>query len=441
MHHSSRTMGGLVVAAFLTIAAVRLGASGFSILEQSTAGLGRSLAGMASDIYEPSALFFNPSLSAWHDTPALSLGGNWLHVNANCEKNSTSTGRGRDSGDGGGWCHVPNFDLVYPISNDISLGLAFSATSGTATKWNPRWIGRYESIDTEIAVVEATPSIAWKLRDNLSIGAGVVLQYAQCEMSRAIPLSFSAGGSRFSFPDGKLKLKGDSFALGAILGVSYRPWEHTRLGLSYRTALTQKLALDGDFRASKEFSATTGYPRSYKGDADCDLKLPSVITFSVAQDVSDRLTFMADVSWTRASVFKELAVKFDRKSSLGQFIQNATGSTSSTNVMKWRDTWRFCAGGEYKLTDKWTLRAGTAYDLCPFRSEEFRDSSLPDLNRIWLSGGISYQWNKQLRFDLGYVHIFFLEDRMKFNTPDGGRACLDVTGDTDVFSYAITYTF
>lgn len=263
------------------------------------------------------------------------LGGNWLHVNANCDKTSSSTGSGGNSGNGGGWSHIPNFYMIYPVSDDISLGLSFSATSGTATHWNSHWIGRCESIDTEISVVEATPSISWKLRDDLSIGAGIIMQYAQCEMTRAIPLSFSAGGSSFSFPDGKLKLEGNSFAMGAILGISYRPWEHTRLGLSFRTGLSLGLELEGRLRTSGEFSSATGRPSSYKGDADSDLKLPSVTTFGIVQDLTDRLTVMADVSWTRASAFEELTVKFDKDSSLGQFLQNATGSTSSANVMKW----------------------------------------------------------------------------------------------------------
>ena len=55
----------------LTLTTANVEGSGFSILEQSTAGLGRALAGMTCDINEPSAVFFNPSLSSWHERPAL----------------------------------------------------------------------------------------------------------------------------------------------------------------------------------------------------------------------------------------------------------------------------------------------------------------------------------------------------------------------------------
>ncbi|MBO7534295.1 MAG: hypothetical protein J6T46_09925, partial [Victivallales bacterium] len=43
----------------LTLTTANVEGSGFSILEQSTAGLGRALAGMTCDINEPSAVFFN----------------------------------------------------------------------------------------------------------------------------------------------------------------------------------------------------------------------------------------------------------------------------------------------------------------------------------------------------------------------------------------------
>ena len=413
----------------LTLTTANVEGSGFSILEQSTAGLGRALAGMTCDINEPSAIFFNPSLSAWHERPALNLGGNWLHVSATAHKNSKNTADGECGNDGGGWSHVPNLDIVYPVTDTIALGFAFSATSGTATKWNPRWVGRYQSIDTELAVVEATPSISWKPFDNFSIGAGMILQYATITMTRDNhPL---LGG-------GRMKLKGDSMTLGYIAGMTYKPLENTRFGLSYRSRMTQELDLDARLSGTQA--------GSFKGDAEADFDLPAVANFGVCQSITDKWDIMMDISWTKASVFDELSVTFDRDSSLGRAISNTPGtSLTQKQEMKWKDTWRFALGTEYKLTDKWSLRCGTAFDRTPVDDPDLRPSSMPDLNRYWLSVGASYQWNEHLRFDVGYVRIIFEKGEWRMNVPDGRGgstvASCQMGCSTDIFTYALTYTF
>lgn len=405
----------------LTLTTANVEGSGFSILEQSTAGLGRALAGMTCDINEPSAVFFNPSLSAWHERPAFNLGGNWLHVSATAHKNSKNTAAGDCGNDGGGWSHVPNFDLVYPVTDKIALGLAFSATSGTATKWNPKWVGRFQSIDTELSVVEATPSISYKILDNLSIGAGLIVQYADIEMTR------------YNYPIGHLKLKGDSYALGYIAGLTYQPFEKTQVGLSYRSRMTQELELEG--RLTETPFGTL------RGDADADLDLPAVANFGITQGITDKWEVMMDLSWTKASVFDELSITFDKKSKLGQMAYQTTGSYKQTEVMKWKDTWRIAFGTEYKLTDKWTVRCGTAFDRTPATEPELRSSTLPDLNRYWLSAGVSYQWNEHLRFDLSYVRIVFEKGEWRMTLPDGSVASCQLGCSTDIISYALTYTF
>ncbi|MBR5840407.1 MAG: outer membrane protein transport protein, partial [Victivallales bacterium] len=197
-------------------------------------------------------------------------------------------------------------------------------------------------MDTELAVVEATPSISWKVLDNLSIGAGLMIQYATIEMTRD------------NYPVGHLKLKGDSVALGYIAGLTYQPFEKTHVGLSYRSRMTQELDLDGRL---------TGTPYgTLRGSADADFDLPAVANFGISQALNDKWEVMMDISWTKAYVFDELSVTFDKNSKLGQAVYASTGSFTQKQEMKWKDSWRFAIGTEYKLTDKWTLRCGTAFD-------------------------------------------------------------------------------
>ena len=55
--------------------------------------------------------------------------------------------------------------------------------------------------------------------------------------------------------------------------------------------------------------------------------------------------------------------------------------------------------------DAWTLRAGIAYDDSPVPASH-RSISIPDQDRLWLSTGATYAFNKDASVDVGvsYMH-------------------------------------
>ncbi|MGI6355112.1 MAG: hypothetical protein GX937_04745 [Lentisphaerae bacterium] len=412
----------LLVISVLSLACVSYG-SGFSILEQSAAGLGRSLAGMTAETSDPSALFFNAASAAWFEKAEISLGTHFLHARAFYDDRGSEGFTGNNGGNMGGWSYIPNVYLVYPVANGISLGLGMSATSGTRTEYDSKWIGRYLGVETDIAVMELNPVIAWKIRDDLSIGIGGLIHHADVTLSQAVNFS------NFGRADGQMKVEGDSWAYGFTLGVLYQPVNGTRLGLGYRSRMTQDLELDARVRGVPAILTGMGLKSASSGEAE--LNLPSMINFGIQQDLGEKWTVMADISWTEWSVMDELTVEFDRP------ILGQDGSTMKT---KWDDTWRFAIGGEYKWSEALTLRCGFAYDQTPVSSEDTRVVRMPDADRYWASVGIGYKFTENIRLALAYTHIFFDTVKLVSETPDGtlrGK----VGGSADIISVAIGYTF
>jgi long-chain fatty acid transport protein len=62
-------------------------------------------------------------------------------------------------------------------------------------------------------------------------------------------------------------------------------------------------------------------------------------------------------------------------------------------------------GAEYQLTDQLKLKSGVKYDQTP-TVDAYRDTRVPDGDRIWVSAGLHYQLTSQLGIDAGYAHIF-----------------------------------
>ena len=421
MNFTKKALLGFVAAAGMMTMTVQ--GAGFAILEQTSAGLGRGLSGMAADIENPGALFFNPAVGAWHEKAVLSVGNSLMHVDALMDLREDSTAIGHDGGNGGGWENIPHLYYIQPLGDGLSFGLGFSATSGTATKWHKRWAGRYAAIDTEISVIDVTPTLSYKVLDNLSIALGIDIEYCEAMLSRAVPVPGTI--------DGKIKFKGDSIALGFTVGAMYEPLKGTRVGLGYRSRMTHELELEGKMMAAR---------RQFKGDADCDLNLPGVLDFSVQQDLNEKWTVMGDIAWTHSSVMEDMTVHF-KNDALGQTIRGMTGSNKESVNMSWRDDWRFALGTEYKCTDDLKLRFGVAYDQTPVKDKEHRVATLPDLSRVWVCAGFSYQLTESIALDFGYVHIEFLTGDMVTRLNTGATLHTKVQGGVDIFSTALTFTF
>ena len=58
------------------------------------------------------------------------------------------------------------------------------------------------------------------------------------------------------------------------------------------------------------------------------------------------------------------------------------------------------------LNDKWTLKAGLAFDETPVKNAQTRTVRLPDNDRTWVSFGGKMKLGQNSWLDFGYAHIF-----------------------------------
>lgn len=404
---------------FLTF---NLSAAGFSILEQSAAGLGSSLAGMTANTDDPGAVFFNPASSAWIEETRIMLGVHSLIGNVRySERNSNVVGKQDRNITSPAF--VPNLYLVQPLTENLNLNLGISATSGTSTTYRDRWQGRYFALKTEVSVIEISPSLSYKITDELSLGIGLLAQYAKAEMSQAADFS--------PFGDGQLKLKGDSTAFGYSLGLLYRPTSTTKIGLGWRSKLSHTIDFDSRLRIPAAAAPYVGGKSRITGKAKSDLTLPASANLGIQQEITEKLTLLFDVSWTQWSDMKELKVKFKKNA--------VPGVNERNEIMKWKDNWRFALGAEYKLNEKWTLRNGVAFDHTPVRNKDLRVAKLPDTNRLWVSLGATYKISEQLCIDAAFTHLFFNKCYIRQTNDEGNILNGSYTGYMNIYSIALQY--
>src|SRR5699024_8278410 len=81
---------------------------------------------------------------------------------------------------------VPALAAKWRLNDRIDLGLGVYSFWGLKTDYNRGWIGRYYSVDTNLTTIAINPVLAFKPTPRLSLGGGLIAQYADARLTNAI---------------------------------------------------------------------------------------------------------------------------------------------------------------------------------------------------------------------------------------------------------------
>lgn len=424
MHTTQRRHPGTAMKA-LVVALGALGsaashAAAFQLLEGNASGLGNAYAGSAAVAEDASTVFFNPAGMTLLPGRNVAFSVDLVRPSAKFSNQGSSNallqGIGGNGGDAGDWAAVPAGYLTWQLNDRVTLGLGLGAPFGLKTEYTPDWVGRFHALKSELKTINVNPSVAFKVNDKLSVGAGINFQRIEADLTSLVNYSAviaQASGGALLLPGvaGRARIEGDDTAWGWNVGLIYQLSPETRLGLAYRSKVDYTLKGTASFDGANSGSVggnaiIAGFNASRGGNVRAAVELPDVATFSVVQKISDRWTMMGDVAWTGWSSLQALR------------IDNVNGINVSTEELKWRDTWRVAFGGTYAYTDAVSLKFGLAWDQTPVR-DTTRLPRVPDEDRIWLSLGLQWRPDATSAVDVGYAHLF-VKDSSVNNT--GGNA-------------------
>jgi len=417
-----RTMIGRVLPlALLATGSGAASAAGFQLLEQNASGIGNAYAGSAAVAENASTIFFNPAGMTQLQARELSVGvaavrptfdfSNDGSVVLNTPRIATSGG----GGDAGSWAYLPNAYLSWALNKDLYLGVGLGAPFGLITEYDDDWVGRAQSLKFDIKTYNINPSIAFRVNDKLSLGAGVSWQRLEAEYERVATVLPSALSPVPGLNATTATLDADSDAWGWNVGALFTPSASMKVGVSYRSKVEH--TLEGHLKV--EGPAAGLAPTLQSVDAEADVDLPDTLVLSVAQRLDDRWEMLGDLSWTGWSSIDEVDIV--RTSGL------AAGTTAQTLEADFRDTWRVALGANYKLNDAWKLKFGIAYDQTPVKDKERRLTSLPDNDRTWFTVGGQWKPGKTNTLDLGVAYLYVPDTKIDNDQTALGRG--RVTGE------------
>lgn len=445
----ARRVLSCVTAVLIGAASTSGWSAGFQLFEQGVSGLGNAFAGSAA-AEDATTVFWNPAgmsfLPEGHDH--FSGGAHLLRTSAEFNKDSATTAGGRaltggNGGDAGGNNFLPNLFYAHRFGNGLAIGLGISPQFGLKTEYAEDWVGRYQATKSELTTITVNPSISFAPTEWLAIGGGINILKADANLENKINFgtlisvqnpangaTLIPAGQLSQGADGSAKISGDDLAYGFNIGAMFKIGQATKVGVHYRSKIKVKVDGTADFTAPTAVNgipaplaaltpvitnnAIAGFNNNFRDqNIEAEVTLPDMFSVGGHVQIDDQWALMGDVSYTRWSEFKELRVKFKG------------GLPDSVTPENWDNTYKIAAGVSYKPSNRWTLRAGLAYDQ-QAAPDEFVTPRIPDSSRTWITLGFNVAFTPKASLDVGYAHI--MVDGPSINkTSDEGLAPLRTT--------------
>ena len=251
---------------------------------------------------------------------------------------------------------IPNVHYVSTAIDDFRWGVSLTASGGLTKRWETPFQKAFAQEFT-LKVIELSPSVSYKIMDNLAIGGGVRLVY-----SEGVAKNDATGIGMPLTVD----MEGDTVEFGYNLAVSYKPTSDIMIAATYRSNVD----------LNEEGTATiNGNPM----DASVEVPLPAALNIAVSKTWSNTFTLEAVYERTYWSAYETLEF---------------AGTPLPITPKNWEDTNTFRIGATMVM-DKITMMMGFAIDETPVPVEHL-GFELPDSDAKIFSMGFRYQQNENL---------------------------------------------
>ncbi len=448
---TKRTLTTTLALMLAGLAAPQAQASGFQLREQSPSAQGNAFAGITAKGTDISSMFFNPAtMTAFEGfqvvaglscvAPKAELGGA-AATRATALGASVITGAATHP-DAANNALLPNLYAMWSVTQNLKLGLSVNAPFGLVTEYDANFIGRYHALKSDLKTVDVALNAAYRIHPMVSVGASMIYRKVDAELSNAVDFGgiLAAVGQPVApgSADGRATIKGDTSVAGFKAGLTLQPTSTLSLGLAYQGATKPKV--EGTARydyPNPTVAAAMADPRLnlVNGTATAEVELPDMTSLGLSWDITPEVSVAFEAARTGWSTFKELRVKF--------------GSSQADSVTheNWRNTMYYALGGTWKATETLTLRAGLATDQGAVE-DAYRTPRIPDGNRTWFSGGLSYAFSKSMALDFAYTHITVKDGPLALQAgapgnPDFFRGNLSGTfqNSIDILAVAARFSF
>ena len=305
---------------------------------------------------------------------------------------------------------------AYALEDGWTIGVGLYNPFGLGSEWPDGWVGKSLAVKTELKTFYFNPTIAYKVNEYFSVGAGFSYVLSSVNFLQAFDVSPTIRNVKVNL-DGTGD-PGFTFNFGFL----FTPNDVISFGFSYRHSVELNFTGDVTF-IDRPSAISTLFP---EGKGKAKLTMPYDLRAGVSYKVTKDLTVNADLMFVGWSSYKNLTVDFEKNTPVWR---------DANSPKHWENTFGLKLGAEYRIKNL-ALRAGYVYDGSPIPTK-YMDPSLPGANRNEVTVGVGYQFTSYLRADAAYQFIAFSNDVSDSAIPFNGK----YENSTNLFGFNLAFNF
>lgn len=365
------TIMGLVCA--MAVPAANAGAEGFAINEWSAEGVAMGGARMFAE-NDAANIAYNPASITKVQGEAFKQSAVYISPHGKYKAVRKDNGEIEEGKNvvHAGW--APGNYYVKQLNDREWFGIGLYSRFGMISEFERDSVVSSNAFFSRLNGASLTPTYARKFDKKWSAAIGAEVNYAGLELQK----------KSLTMYDAPTQTKGESWALGWNAAANYAFDAKNELGVVYRSKVTH--SMEADFKAYLPNGV------SIKTDAYGKVTLPDSWAIGYNHKFDDRTRVELNGTYTKWSSYDALDI-------------DIKGLGTVASPKNWSNGWRYAIGAEHKLSDKYTIMGGYAYDesSIPFDGADF---IVPTGARRTYSLGLQYHDKKQtLALTLGLIDI------------------------------------
>ena len=389
-------------AAAVLLAPNAVGAEGFSINEWSAEGFAMGGARMFAE-NDAANMAYNPASLTKIKGEVAKISATYIspHGKYECYGPSPVDGKEMVYDAGHNRIHpawAPGMYYAKQLNDKEFIGFGSYARFGNSCQFKQGSLPGVNNTSSKVNGMSVGLNYAKKLDSKWSASLGAEVNYAWLQIDKTAP--FLVRPDRYD-PSMKMQVEGESYALGWNAAANYAFDDKNEMGIVYRSAVNH--SMEANVRDSL-MGPSNGLPAGAITDAYGCVTLPESVMIGYGHKFNDKTRVELNGTWTRWSRFDALDMTF---SGMGGLL-----TKEHPDAKNWKDGWRYAIGVEHKLSDKYSLLAGAAYDESGI--PDYREAGdtmgadfmVPTGTRTTFTLGGQYHDNKQtVALTIGYMKV------------------------------------
>ncbi len=374
-HHTVK----LLLAVVLAGGPLTLLANGLRLVSQDGFASARGEAFVAT-ADNPSAIYYNPAGITQLENNDLRGGIYGIYLDPSYRPPPSAPNSGNTYHIENKLAAVPQSFYTHTLESlPLSFGLGVYAPYGGNVSWPQDTGFRAVALKSSLQYLTLNPVVALKLAPNLSMGGGVMVNYANFDLEQGILRTQIPNANFFRF-------KGDGWSVGYNLGALWQPHEKVSIGASFRSTAT--VTLNGQTDIEQYPVIPTPQARS----AQTDFTFPLTVVCGLSYRPTPKWNLEFDADYTDWSSFGV--------NTIHQATKPPGINQNIALVLNWQPSWMYEFGVTRYFDNGWHVSAGYVFNENSVPDANYTPL-VADLDRHFFSVGAGRK-GKRFDFDVAY---------------------------------------